>query len=208
MEPDQAPLITAEPGPYKVPPLDPKGLEVEGEGQTIYAAGQGIDEGSVIDTNAGPEAPLPRPGTAQPVGPPQDLLAGMARETPALPPAPAPQPTARATAPAIVAGQSLAKSITIPPPAPAKVAVKAAPPPAAPAKKPGLVQLGAFSSKEKADAAWSALAGKAALNGFGKRIMVVESDGKTLYRLRASGGDAAELCRSLKAAGAPCTVIE
>ena len=38
--------------------------------------------------------------------------------------------------------------------------------------------------------------------------LVVEADGKTLYRLRASGGDPAELCRSLKAAGAPCTVIE
>ena len=77
-----------------------------------------------------------------------------------------------------------------------------------PAKKPGTVQLGAFSSSEKADAAWAGLARKPALAGFAKRVLVVENDGKTLYRLRASGGDADELCRNLQAAGAPCTVIK
>ena len=66
MNAEQAPLITAEPGPYKVPPLDPKGLAVEGQDQTIYAAGEGIDEGSFIDPAAGPEALLPRPGSTSP----------------------------------------------------------------------------------------------------------------------------------------------
>lgn len=234
MEPDQAPLITAEPGPYKVTPLDPKGMEVEGEGQTIYAAGQGIDQGSIIDTGAGPEAPIPRPGL------PQDLLPDMAAPTTAVSP---PAAAAQVLAPAksiMIAPVSPAKAPAMPPktgaiPAngsallPAKAApapVKAAPIPAKatptlaqspsnpaqnlanPAKKSGIAQLGAFSSVEKANAAWAALAARPALGGFARRIMIVESDGKTLYRLRASGGDAAELCRSLKAAGAPCTVIE
>lgn len=255
MEPDQAPLITAEPGPYKVTPLDPKGMEVEGEGQTIYAAGQGIDQGSIIDTGAGPEAPIPRPGL------PQDLLPDMAAPTTAVsPPAAAAQvlapaksimiaPVSPAKAPAMPAktgaipanGSALLPAKAAPAPvkaastpekstiAPAKAIItpaKFTPTPAKatptlaqspsnpaqnlanPAKKSGIAQLGAFSSVEKANAAWAALVARPALGGFARRIMIVESDGKTLYRLRASGGDAAELCRSLKAAGAPCTVIE
>jgi cell division septation protein DedD len=202
MNAEQAPLITAEPGPYKIPPLDPKGLAVEGQDQTIYAAGEGIDQGSVIDPNAGPEAPMPRPGT-EPPGLPQDLLPEMA-------PAP-PAPVAEAVPKiALPPAKSAATVATKPaPPAPTKVPPAATKPAApAPAKKSGTVQLGAFSSLEKANAAWAGMATKPALAGFAKRILLVESDGKTLYRLRASGGDAAETCRSLKAAGAPCTVVE
>lgn len=203
MNAEQAPLITAEPGPYKIPPLDPKGLAVEGQDQTIYAAGEGIDEGSVIDPNAGPEAPLPRPGT-EPPGLPQDLLPEMA----AAPPAPVAEAVPKIALPPQKTAPPVAK--TAPPVA--KIAPPAATKPAAtapvPAKKAGTVQLGAFSSLEKANAAWAGMASKPALAGFAKRVLLVETDGKTLYRLRASGGDAAETCRSLKAAGAPCTVVE
>lgn len=254
MNAEQAPLISAEPGPYKVTPLDPKGLAVEGQDQTIYAAGEGIDEGSFIDPAAGPEALLPRPGSAPP-GLPRELMpdaATMAAPATALAPAaapaaapkPAPKPPVKpaspapaapgtATNPPLPATKTPPPALKTPPPAlknppPALKIVSVpspkAPPPALkapplpapklaaivpdPAKKPGTVQLGAFSSSEKADAAWAGLARKPALAGFAKRVLVVENDGKTLYRLRASGGDADELCRNLQAAGAPCTVIK
>ena len=250
MNAEQAPLIAAEPGPYKVTPLDPKGLAVEGQDQTIYAAGEGIDEGSFIDPAAGPEALLPRPGSAPP-GLPRELMPDAATMTapatalaPAAAPAPAPKPPVKpaspapaapgtATNPPLPATKTPPPALKNPPPAlknppPALKIVPVpspkAPPPALkapplpapklaaivpdPAKKPGTVQLGAFSSSEKADAAWAGLARKPALAGFAKRVLVVENDGKTLYRLRASGGDAAELCRNLQAAGAPCTVIK
>jgi cell division septation protein DedD len=224
MNAEQAPLITAEPGPYKIPPLDPKGLAVEGQDQTIYAAGEGIDQGSVIDPNAGPEAPLPRPGT-EPPGLPQDLLPEMAT-APAVTPAPVapavprtgPPPAAAVpkTAPPVAkiappAAKTAPPAATKAPPAATKAppaAIKPAATASIPARKAGTVQLGAFSSLEKANAAWAGMASKPALAGFAKRILLVESDGKTLYRLRASGGDATETCRSLKAAGAPCTVVE
>ena len=228
MNAEQAPLITAEPGPYKIPPLDPKGLAVEGQDQTIYAAGEGIDQGSVIDPDAGPEAPLPRPGT-EPPGLPQDLLPEMAPVTaPAVTPAPmaaavpkaapppaatlpkAAPPLAKAPPPAAIKAGPVAAIKAGPPTAikagPVAAKPAATPPPAA--KKAGTVQLGAFSSLEKANAAWAGMATKPVLAGFARRSLVVEADGKTLYRLRASGGDAAETCRSLKAAGAPCTVVE
>ena len=217
MNAEQAPLITAEPGPYKVPPLHPKGMTVEGQDQTIYAAGEGIDQGSVIDPNAGPEAPLPRPGSAPP-GLPQDLLPDMAA-APAVTPAPvapavtkvAPPPAAALPKAAPPVAKAPAPAATKAPPAatkPPPVVTKPAATAPAAAKKAGTVQLGAFSSLEKANAAWAGMASKPVLAGYAKRILVVESDSKTLYRLRASGGDAAETCRNLKAAGAPCTVIE
>jgi hypothetical protein len=201
MNAEQAPLITAEPGPYKIPPADPKGLQVDGEGQTIYAAGEGIDPGSVIDTSALPEAPLPRPGTAPlpgtqlPPGPPTDLLSATA---PADPAAPATEPPKAVAKPPANPPVSTAKPM-VPPPVPTTK------PPTTTAKPGGIVQLGAFSSPEKAEEAWAKLAARHGLTG--KRIIAVTANGKTLYRLRSSG-DAAAICARLKAAGDPCAVVE
>jgi hypothetical protein len=235
MNAEQAPLITAEPGPYKLPPTDPKGLQVEGQDQTIYAAGEGNGPVSQIDTTAMPEEPMARPEAE---GPPRDLLppaAGAAAPVAAPPPS---APAATKPAPAVV-------------PAPPPVAAKAAPAPAAvappkpappkaeptktdpakakaptagmqaadepgvmqapvPGKRPShIAQLGAFSSPEKAEAAWAAAAAKSPTLAQRKKLVVeVESNGKTLYRLRASGGDAESLCAELKAAGQACTVID
>ncbi|MEI6487280.1 MAG: hypothetical protein WCO11_13585, partial [Sphingomonadales bacterium] len=82
MEAAQAPLIEADPGPYKVPPADRQGLDVDGEGEVIHEAVRGENPGSVIDMGALPE---------EPVGRPHDLLPpGSA--PPAAAPAPAGQP--------------------------------------------------------------------------------------------------------------------
>ncbi len=227
MNAEQAPLITAEAGPYKVRPDDPKGLAVDGQGDTRFGAGQGDDQQGQIDTSAAPEEPLERPGAA-PVatpgfeGPPHDLLA------PATPPviAPAvvtPHPAPPTAAPPPVATPKPAP-IVVAKPIPAKarareplvIDIPGEPKPKAdapPKPKPdvatnsgGTVQLGAFSSEDKADEAWAALGGKT--GGLTKRIVKVEKDGKTLYRLRASGGDAGALCDQLKADGAACAVVK
>lgn len=208
MDAEQAPLIAAEPGPYKIPPTDPRGLDVEGQGQTIYAAGEGIDPGSIIDGNSIPEEPLPRPGL------PRDLVPEGANEVMAPNAAPPPPPVAVRPPPAAAVPPAGAPRAATPAPAnpTAKPAAKAAAD--KPSEKPaattkaGTVQLGAFSSEDKANAAWAALAGKPGMAGTAKRIVKVEADGKTLYRLRTSGGDAAALCTRLKAAGQACTVVE
>ncbi len=86
--------------------------------------------------------------------------------------------------------------------------------PSPPTTKSGSVtlQLGAFSTTEKADAAWAKAGSDGALSGLTKRIEPVDRDGTTLYRLRAQGvasRDAARaLCGRLKAAGAACIVAE
>jgi cell division septation protein DedD len=87
----------------------------------------------------------------------------------------------------------------VPPPVPTTK-----PPTTAP-KPTGIVQLGAFSSPEKAEEAWGKLAARHGLTG--KRVIAVTTNGKTLYRLRSSG-DANAICARLKAAGDPCAVVE
>ncbi|TQL17267.1 sporulation related protein [Zymomonas mobilis] len=53
-----ASLITAEPGPYKTKPREPGGMKIEGEGESAYAASEGRDINSSIDTSAQPEQPM------------------------------------------------------------------------------------------------------------------------------------------------------
>ena len=51
-------LIKAEPGPYKIPAPDPGGMEIEGEGDTAFAASEGAKPLGKINVDAVPEAPL------------------------------------------------------------------------------------------------------------------------------------------------------
>jgi len=82
---------------------------------------------------------------------------------------------------------------------------------AAPAAASGIgVQVGAFSSREAAEAGWSKLAGKhSALSGVSHRVIEGQADIGKVYRLQAVSGDAAAaraLCGKLKAAGVNCQV--
>ena len=54
-------LIAAPPGPYKVKPDDPGGLDVSGESQTAFETSAGEDRDSRLDLNAVPEAPVEKP---------------------------------------------------------------------------------------------------------------------------------------------------
>lgn len=207
MNAEQAPVITAEPGPYKIKPVDPAGMQIEGIDGTMYNAGAGIDEGSAIDPSLAPEVPLPRPGTFR--GVPEDLLPeGVDEAAPSAPiiaAPPATPPPASITLPRPAPAPPVAKPVPVKP-APAKPLVVLPPSPAAASGQPGSVQLGAFSSEDKADAAWTGLAGKYGLSG--KRITAVESGGKTLYRLRAASADPAATCAKMKAAGDACAAVE
>lgn len=58
-------LIPAPPGPYKVRPTDPGGLDVSGESRTAFETSAGEDRDSRLNLEAIPEAPVTRP-TAEP----------------------------------------------------------------------------------------------------------------------------------------------
>ena len=88
------------------------------------------------------------------------------------------------------------------------------PPPAsgAPADTGFGVQLGAFSSAERANAEWAKLKTQAAgtLDGLEPRVVVGETSGKTIYRLQAEVRDEAQaraICGGLKVASKPCVPL-
>ena len=78
----------------------------------------------------------------------------------------------------------------------------------APAAAGATIQLGAFSTSAGANSAWRALSARFRyLAPLGHSVVPVQSGGRTLYRLRASGPDAANICRRLQVAGEDCAVV-
>jgi cell division protein FtsN len=102
---------------------------------------------------------------------------------------------------------------TAAPPAPASgepVPADTAPP--ATASSGFGVQLGAFSSAERANEEWIRLQAEAGgmLDGLSPRVVVGEASGKTLYRLQAEVRDEAQaraICGGLKVAQKPCVPV-
>lgn len=72
------------------------------------------------------------------------------------------------------------------------------------------VQVGAYSSRESAEAGWSQLSGRIeALQGRSHRVVQGTADSGTIYRLQALAGTVTEaetLCRSIKSQGGDCQV--
>ena len=104
--------------------------------------------------------------------------------------------------------------VTQAPPAPAPVPPAPAPRPAPPRPTPQpapsgpSIQLGAFSSQAGANAAWATLARRFRyLAPLSHNVVPAQVGGRTFYRLRASGPDAAGICRRLQAAGEACSVV-
>ena len=59
-------LIKAPPGPYKVKPTDPGGLDISGESETAFETSAGEDKDSQLDLNKMPEAPIAKMAKEQP----------------------------------------------------------------------------------------------------------------------------------------------
>ncbi|MES2119466.1 MAG: SPOR domain-containing protein [Pseudomonadota bacterium] len=59
-------LIQAPPGPYKVKPSDPGGLDVAGESETAFETSAGEDRDAQLDLNAVPESPMAKPAPPAP----------------------------------------------------------------------------------------------------------------------------------------------
>lgn len=249
---EDAPLITADAGPYKVSPTDPGGAQITGIDDSVAIVAGGADRVSALAPET-IEEPLARPGTAgAALPPPTDLLP--ATIPPAVPPVappakiivPAPVVAPKVVAPAPVPAKPVAVA-TLTNPTPPKLKARPAPgaDPLAPAGKAAdpvtraarfdpekadavtpkpaatavaksetggsvTLQLGAFSTREKAEAAWSKVGGDGALSGLTRHIEPVERDGKTLYRLRAAGvaskAAATALCGRITGAGSACIV--
>jgi hypothetical protein len=80
-------LIRAEPGPYKVKPSDPGGLDVAGESGTAFETSAGEDSDAQLDLNAMAEQPVARPPKEEPKRLPPNETKEQVEDQPA--PAPA-----------------------------------------------------------------------------------------------------------------------
>ena len=224
--PTGIPLIAPPPGPVRVKPTDPGGMQLMGT--------------QVAQTN-GPAAQALAPGPEAPA--PQALQAEIEAARKADAPAPANTPTARTAATPADGSTSTAPTLSPPAPSPAAPAA-VAPAPAAPADAvpgpgPGsseatetapaeaspptppsavagghAVQLAALDSEQAAHAEWSRLA-KQAPTLLGDRAPIIQHvsrGGRQFYRLRTGGfgsvADANAFCDRAEAAGIACTVAD
>jgi hypothetical protein len=188
---EQGQIIHAPPGPYKEKPKDPGGLAFDANGAVAEHTGTGGDIDAPLNLSALPEKPITGPGSEP-------------DSTEPIQPAAAPPPAAAKPA---VPGQA-APIVTKPaPPPPPPVAPKPEPA-AAPTGGGGMIQLGALNSEAKAKAVWKAMSGRFAfLAPLTMSITPVKVGETTLYRLRAGGGDARNICAKLRVAGEVCTVV-
>jgi hypothetical protein len=98
-----------------------------------------------------------------------------------------------------------------PPPTntPAAKAQPGGTPAAAPAGPGGTIQLGAFPNAATAEKAWKALSGRFTyLAPLSHNVVSANVNGKTWYRLRASGPGAAGVCGRLRVAGENCLKVD
>lgn len=115
-------------------------------------------------------------------------------------------------------GSAAAANTAVPGSAPADPAASDASAVPAPETPPAIVsggfgvQLGAFSSAQRANEEWLKLQKDAGgmLDGLSPRVVVGEASGKTLYRLQAEVRDEAQaraICGGLKVAKKPCVPV-
>ncbi|HTG37601.1 SPOR domain-containing protein [Sphingomonas sp.] len=181
-------MIAAPPGDYKVKPDQPGGMQVAGEGDSVFKASDGGEIANAsVDLSAVPEAPLAT-GTR---------------------PAPKATPAPKAAAPRV--------SEAVPPPSgrlsadKGNAAAAKLPPVSGGGAGGAVVQLGSFPSAGAANTAWKQLSGRFGyLAQLGQSVQAAEVNGRTVHRLRVNTGSnaqAREVCGKLKVAGEPCFVV-
>ncbi len=178
-------LIAAQDGAYKVRPDDPGGLKVAGEGDSAIATSTGHGQGAArIDARQVPETPVAADH-------PRVIASSVPAHAASHVTASVPARGGRLTAAAPVA----APGRTVP----------------GQASGGSLVQLGAFPTEAKANAAWSELAKRFSyLAALGKAVQPADVNGRKVFRLRVNAGSAnaaAELAGKLKIAGEDCFIV-
>ena len=85
-------LIQAPPGPYKVKPPNPGGLDVAGESQTAFETSAGEDKDSKLDLSKVPEEPVAKPAKEQRQAVPKPGFSVAPKAPAQAAPAPEPEP--------------------------------------------------------------------------------------------------------------------
>lgn len=192
----QGELIVADKGDYKVAPKVDGAKVFEGEGDASFAATEGAEPSGKVDASRMPEEPAVTPQEREAAA---KAVADKAKR----------DKDAAAKAEAVrIAAADKGK------PKPAAMSVKTAEGTAKGSDAAGgsaTIQLGAFSSEAAATKAWTNLSKRFPyLADLGKSVSPTTAGEKTVYRLRASAGsaaNAASLCGKLRVAGENCVVV-
>lgn len=213
----EPPLIKAEPGPTKIRPAEPGGMEVPNQDKLVYGTLNPEEaEGVVERLLPPPQEPLPKPEVeAFPSAEQATAMAPLAAEGSL---APGPGGTAASSEPAPAPA-----SVKVSEPARVEKEVAAVAPAAPSSGEPAaqaaartvLVQVGSYRAREQAERAWRALL-SAHVDLLEATTPVVQRvdlgpDKGVFFRLRIAGVDgksAAEaLCRKLKTRKQDCLVV-
>ena len=181
---NEAKLIHAQGGDYKIAANESEGKAFKGTGDTSYATSEGKDTDGKVDVSRMPEAPM----------------AGVSRGSIAKEDGKGSASGARPSASVSAAVKDETKS---------KTAAK----PAAGASAGGaMIQLGAYGSEAVAQDGWKKLSKRFDyLAALGSSVQKADVGGTTVYRLRAAAGstaNASTLCGRLKVAGENCIVVK
>lgn len=201
---DVGTILHAQPGPYKQKPANPGGLKVDESGVIAEKMGTGTDIDSPLDLSRIPEQPVTGPNSEQ-------SAAQSSASAPADPGTAKPAPLAKVPPKPTLpyAAPTAASAPVVKAPSPAPTLNIAVPATARPSGGSGTIQLGALASEAKARAVWKTLSSRfGVLAPLNMSITPVKVGANTLYRLRASGGDARKLCAQLRVAGESCNVVD
>jgi hypothetical protein len=213
------PVIQALPGPIKVKPADPGGLQVSTQSSALLGG-----DGSGADANLAPAPEAPDPAALAAAANQEQSAAAAPTPTPAptaaaIPPPPPPAPAVSVASvpetPAMPAPEKTA--MNIPPPSPGAAAVhnlaEEYTPPVASAQHGHVhVQFGALGSQQAAARVWDHLAHRMPTLFDGRRPIFAEAhvNGHTYWRVRTAGfasvTEASRFCDDVRARGAACTV--
>ena len=201
------PVIAPQPGPVRVKPANPGGMQVQGLGNDIFS---GRGDGTVDKLAPPPEVPDPQalraPPPPAPVPVPARAVALPAQASPA--PVAATHQVAR-PAPAAAPRQAMAR------PVPHPAAARQPQPAVAPvAKGTTRVQLAALSTEAAAKLEWRDLNRRipGLLAGHPPMFSRVEHAGHVFWRVRTGGfadqAAARSFCQRVKAKGLACSVAD
>ncbi len=209
------PIIQPQPGPIKVKPADPGGLQVSAQTSALLGG-----NGSGADANLAPAPEAPDPA-ALAAAAKQEQLAATAPVAAVVPPPPPPPPAPAISVPSVpetaVASAPEKTALNIPPPSPGAAAVhnlaEEYTPPAASAQHGHVhVQFAALGSQQAAARVWDHLAHKMPTLFDGRYPIFAEAhvNGHTYWRVRTAGfasvAEASHFCDDVRARGAACTV--
>ena len=209
VDPSKLPLIEALKGPIKTQPNDPGGMKVPNQDLQAYNVASGETKTEATKLGQAAEQPLPRPAVPVAILPTAQIQS--AKPQTHVEPKPA-EPKAETKIAQAIPAPTIEKPVHKAPaakPAPEPVVEEPEAPVKAASSGGVYVQLGAFSTRDRATVAWNkASADYTELKGQHHSLQVAGPDKIRLRVGPVSRAEADSMCASLKQQGQACLIAK